>query len=105
VAGDRLSKEQRAQAIEIFEGRTRDLKGEPRHGCYHCTAIHDVVDGLPPYRQPCPRIKKATWTLDGTLLEVEYWPRGQWEDDDMIFPRDAYDDDDDEDEETSDATR
>lgn len=41
-------------------------------------------------RQPCPRVKRAVWHSDGTLLEVEYWPSGQWESADIIYPRTVF---------------
>lgn len=82
-----LTPEQLTEAKKIFEG-----KAEGKSGCYFCAGIHDVVFGLPPERQPCPRVKSAKWHLDGTILEVEYWPRGQWEPpaDEVIFPHDVY---------------
>lgn len=96
TTGDRLTRDQRREARDIFEGRIQDTSGNPRSGCVHCTGIHDHVRGLPPMRQPCPRIKHARWTDNGVLLEVRYWPNGKWETDDIIFPGDVYGDDDDE---------
>jgi hypothetical protein len=90
VTREPLTREEREQARRIFEGHEFDRHNQPRHGCYHCAGIHDVVDGLPPYRQPCHRVKSAKWTTNGELLEVEYWPRGKWEPDDVIFPSEAY---------------
>lgn len=69
----------------LTEGEKKDaraiLKGEVagRTGCVHCAGVHPVVHGLPQQRQPCPRVKRATWHIDGTLLEVEYWQDGQWD--------------------------
>jgi hypothetical protein len=93
-----LTPEEVSAARDIFEGR--DEQG--RSGCVFCTGIHDTVRGVPVWRQPCPRVKRAVWHQDGTLLEVEYWPRHEWVDDDaapgdrrhIIFPRDVYSVDD-----------
>jgi len=73
-------------AQKIFRG---EVSG--KSGCVHCAGIHDVVYGLPLDRQPCPRVKRSTWHLDGTLLEVEYWPEGAWNNRDIIFPSDVID--------------
>lgn len=85
-------------ARHIFEGDDR----QGRSGCYFCAGIHDTVRGLPPQRQPCPRVKRITWHQDGTVLDVEYWPRHEWVDDNakpgdrryIIFPQDVYGADD-----------
>lgn len=83
-----LTPEEVAAARAIFEGRE-----EGRSGCVHCAGIHDQVRGVPSWRQPCPRVKHAVWHADGTLLEVEYWPRSEWIDA-VIFPCDVYNTDD-----------
>lgn len=90
---DLLTAEERKDAHSIFEGKTQG-----RSGCVHCSGIHNNVAGLAPDRQPCPRVKRAVWHTDGTLLEVEYWPRSEWSRDDVnpghwrhiIFPSDVY---------------
>lgn len=85
-----LTEDEIRTARKIFEG---EIQG--RSGCHFCTGIHDTVRGLPPQRQPCPRIKRITWHQDGTVLDVEYWPRSEWAtDEDTIFPHDVYDADD-----------
>jgi hypothetical protein len=82
-----LTPEEIENAKKIFEG-----KAEGKSGCVHCAGIHDTVLGLPRDRQYCPRVKRAVWHLDGTLVEVEYWPRGQWEPpaDQVIYPHEVY---------------
>jgi hypothetical protein len=82
-----LTAEEIENARKIFEGKT-----EGKSGCVHCSGIHDLVFRLPANRQPCPRVKSIKWHPDGTMLEVEYWPRGQWEPpgDQVIYPHDVY---------------
>jgi hypothetical protein len=80
-----LTEDEIATARKIFEG---EIPG--RSGCHFCAGIHDTVRGLPPQRQPCPRVRRITWHADGTVVEAEYWPRSEWLDDDTIFPHDVY---------------
>jgi hypothetical protein len=90
---DLLTPDEVKDAREIFEGKI-----EGRSGCVHCAGIHNSVNGLKADRQPCPRVKRAVWHSDGTLLEVEYWPRGEWDRDEVnpgswrhiIYPSDVY---------------
>lgn len=84
-----LTSEQKADAREIFEGKNPDRKA-----CQHCAGLHHAVAGLPESRQPCRRIKTIKWHTDGSILEVEYWPSGEWETD-VVFPGEVYDDEDD----------
>jgi len=76
---------------EIIEAR-RIFKGEEpgKSGCWHCGGLHELVAGLPMQRQPCPRVKRALWHPDGTLLEVEYWERDSWEDEDTVYPSEVF---------------
>ena len=46
--------------------------------------------GLEPQQQPCPRIQRIERHSDGTVLVLEFWPPGHWEDN-VIFPHDVYD--------------
>lgn len=89
-----MSSEEKADAREIFEGAVDGI-----HACYHCGGIHVRVNGLLPEQQPCPRIKRIKRHTDGTtILDVEYWPNGEWESD-VVFPADVYGDDETEDDE------
>jgi hypothetical protein len=104
AGADRLSLEERKQAIEIFEGRAINrVTGVLQQACVHCAGVHDRVDGLPQYRQPCQRIKRAVWSGD-ELIEVEYWRDDRWDQSNVIFPADAYETFEDE-EEMPDAAR
>lgn len=96
-----LSREEREIAQRILRGVELDGSGKPRSGCIHCTGIHDVVDGLPQHRQPCPRVKRAVWAGD-ELVEVEYWPENRWSRDDIVFPSEVFDDDEEETDEADD---
>jgi hypothetical protein len=90
MAVDELSPEEKADARAVFAGDRAETGDIP---CVHCAGIHDRVTTLAPDRQPCPRVKRAVWSLDGILLEVEYWP-GKWDDGaEIIRPADVYDDD------------
>lgn len=75
-----LTREQRYQARQIFEGI---ISG--RGPCVHCGGVH---------LRACRRVKSAEWHVDGTLLKVEYWPDGKWDEDNIAWPEEAYDDDD-----------
>lgn len=90
-----LTDDERDAARAIFEGRAH-----ARRACWFCAGLHDQVastDAQPirPWQQPCPRVKRAAWHPSGELAEVEYWPNGEWEDE-VVFPRDVYDEDEDE---------
>lgn len=90
---EQLSREEREFAQRVLRGLEMDRNGKPRSGCVHCTGVHFVVDGLSPWRQPCRRVKKVTWSGDD-VTEVEYWPDGRWNDDDVIFPDEVFEEDD-----------
>lgn len=96
VEAEPLSAEEREKAREVFEGKAVNYTtGVVQRACVHCAGVHDVVDDLPRYRQPCRRVKRAVWSGDD-LVEVEYWADGRWDQADVIFPADAYETDDDE---------
>lgn len=82
-----LSPAQVADAREIFEGKNKD-----RSACHHCAGLHSQVAGLMMDRQPCPRIRRLSRHVDGSVHEVVYWPPGEWEAN-VIFPHDVYEDD------------
>jgi hypothetical protein len=72
---DSLTPEQRRQAQAIFEGKGTVAP------CMHCGGVH---------LRACPRVRKITWHSDGTCLGAEYWPAGQWSDEGIVWPEDAY---------------
>lgn len=45
----------------------------------------------------CPRIKRIQFVPSGSTAgeraEVEYWPPGTWEDSEIIWPEDVYEND------------
>lgn len=63
---------------------------EEARGCVFCAGFHDLVEGLLDYYQPCPRIKRIVRTPSGEILELEFWPNGDWEDR-VVFPSDEQD--------------
>lgn len=81
-----FSDEELEIARQIFEGRV-----EGKSACHFCAGIHATVAGLAASRQPCPRVKRVEWHVDGTVLVVEYWSPSQWNDENTIFPHDVYD--------------
>ena len=87
VTGDRLSAEERAAARQIFEGKATS----GQKACIHCGGIH---------LRACRRVKRMTWHPDGSIIEAEYWPDGAWDDSNITWPEEAYE----EDEEATDAS-
>lgn len=83
---DDLTDAEREKARLIFQGKALG------NVCVHCGGIHDVVINLARDRQPCPRVKTATFHLDGTLTHVEYWPRGWDEGLDITYQQHAFTD-------------
>jgi hypothetical protein len=52
--------------------------------CSHCGGVH---------RRACPRVKKLEFDYRSDLVQirsVEFWPEGQWSDDNIIWPEDVY---------------
>jgi hypothetical protein len=72
-----LTDEQRYQARQVFEGHT------DQQACVHCGGVH---------LRACRRVRKIEWHADGSVLKAAYWPDGSWDDDDIIWPEDAYED-------------
>lgn len=87
MAADDLSPKEKAHARAVFSG---DLVDKGVIPCVHCAGVHNRVTTLPASRQPCFRVKRAVWHMDGTLLEVEYWPRGWDKDVEIIWPAEAF---------------
>jgi hypothetical protein len=74
-----LTEDQRYQARQIFEGKA----GDAQRPCVHCGGVH---------LRACRRVRKIAWHPDGTVIAATYWPDGEWDDSDIIWPEDAYDD-------------
>jgi hypothetical protein len=75
-----LTAEQRFQARQVFEG----VAQSGVRPCVHCGGVH---------LRACRRVKAVKWHVDGTVIEAEYWPDGQWDEAGIIWPEDAYEDD------------
>jgi hypothetical protein len=77
---DRLTPDERAAARLIFEGKA---EGRQRP-CLHCGGIH---------LRACRRVKRVAWHPDGSIIEAEYWPDGDWDEADITWPEEAYEND------------
>lgn len=84
-AREPLSEEERREARLILRGKV-----EGKAGCVHCAGVHPTVRGLKLDRQPCPRVRRAVWHADGTLLEVEYWKDGEWDTSEVVTFGEAF---------------
>lgn len=71
-----MTPEEQAAFREIFSSR-------PDSPCADCGGFH---------LRTCPRIKRQVWIGNGNRVEVEYWPRSEWEDAEIIWPEDVFDD-------------
>ncbi len=78
-----LSRDEKRQARLVFEGKAPNGQSP----CLHCGGVH---------LRACRRVKSVTWHNDGSVISAEYWPDGQWSEDGIVWPEDAYEDDDDE---------
>lgn len=74
---DDLTPQQLQNARLILEGKI-----EGKAACIHCGGIH---------LRACRRVRHAKYHVDGTLLEVWYWPDGKWDESEIVWPEDAYD--------------
>jgi hypothetical protein len=72
-----LSPEERDAARQIFEGRAQN----GQQSCLHCGGIH---------LRACRRVKAITWHNDGSVISAEYWPDGTWDESNITFPEEAY---------------
>lgn len=74
-----LSDEQRRILRAVFPTR-------PDSACEDCGGFH---------LRSCPRIKLQRWIGEGAgtgnRVEVEYWPSGQYDDEETIYPEDVWD--------------
>jgi len=62
------------QATGLFSARPEGL-------CQDCGGYH---------LRACPRVKKQTWIGNGNRTEVEYWQ--EWDESQVIFIEDVFDD-------------
>lgn len=75
-----MSVEEKAAARIIFEGKAES----GQRACLHCGGIH---------LRACRRVKSITWHPDGSTTGAEYWPDGQWDDSNITWPEEAYEED------------
>ena len=54
--------------------------------CQFCAGIHDIVRGLPPHQQPCPRIKRIEFYESGFPSAMEFWPSSSGWESGVVFP-------------------
>lgn len=59
---------------EAADIRARFARGD---ACRHCGGLHP---------RSCPRVKRMAFHSNGTLAEVEFWPDGEWSDENVIWP-------------------
>jgi hypothetical protein len=53
-----------------------------REKCAHCGGLH---------LRACPRVKRLQFAERGQhVVEVEFWPPGQWPEDDVIWPEQVF---------------
>lgn len=69
--------------------RTEIFTTRPDSPCGHCGGYH---------LRACPRVRRQVWAVQGPgageLAEVEYFEK--WDDSEVIFPEDVFDDEDEE---------
>ena len=82
MADTDLTPEQRLEAQRVFEGKVPGVTP-----CVHCGGVH---------LRACRRVHRVRWHTDGTVLEAEYWPDGQWDESGIVWPEDAYEEQDEE---------
>ncbi len=65
--------------------RREIFKERPQEACQDCGGIHFGI---------CPRIRRLVLVGEGqsvgNRVEVEYWPQGQYDDSDTIYPGDVW---------------
>jgi hypothetical protein len=55
-----------------------------REKCAHCGGLH---------LRTCPRVKRLLFAERGQhVVEVEFWPSGQWPEQDIIWPEQVFED-------------
>lgn len=77
MSDDKLSKDEAAYAQAVFAGQI-----EGKGACEYCGGFH---------LRNCRRVKVMEWHPDGTLRRVVFWPDGGWDDSEVIWPEDVFD--------------
>jgi hypothetical protein len=63
--------------IPAAQGRPESLLWD-RLKCAHCGGVH---------MHACPRVKRMRFSDDGKrIIEVEFWPDGEWETKNIVWP-------------------
>ena len=63
---------------EFTEDEARELWRLHRENrCDHCGASH---------ARACPRVRGFKWHENGRIAEVEFWPDGQWPEENVMWP-------------------
>lgn len=52
--------------------------------CGDCGGLH---------RRECPRVRRRVFHPNGNLIEVEYWPDGQYDQSNILWPEDLFTED------------
>jgi len=61
------------EAAELF----LDDEGKLKPACRHCGGMHV---------RACPRVKRLVFSSGDGVGEVEFWPDGEWSEDDVVWP-------------------
>lgn len=76
----KLTREEKDIVRPIFLGQHPDKKP-----CTDCGGVHERM---------CRRVKRKCFHPNGNLIEVEYWPDGSWDAEDILWPEDVFDTED-----------
>ena len=71
----KLTREERDALRDVFRER-------PDSSCEECGGYH---------LRACRRVKKKEFHPNGNLISVEFWQDGQWDDSEVIWPEDVFD--------------
>lgn len=74
VEPEALTADDAIKAAEYFQAH---FERHTPKVCEHCGGLH---------ARACPRVKKLVRHVDGSWLEVEYWPDDQWPKTNVVFP-------------------
>lgn len=68
-----------AAPTELTPDQAADIRSRFQRGdaCRHCGGLHP---------RSCPRVKRMAFHSNGAMAEVEFWPDGQWSDDNILWP-------------------
>jgi hypothetical protein len=72
------SKEEKTELRAVFDSL-------PASACLDCGGFH---------LRACPRIRRQVWLGNGNRVEVEYW--AEWDDSEVIYPEEVFDEETDE---------